>query len=162
MSGGYIKNITSIDQTPGNLSTAFESMVNNYNTAYNEAKTANEQRYQQMLNLANQTTQQRAADTRSAYGKQRSNALQGLARLGMSNTTVAPTMSMGIEREKQSALNRVADDMQQTKLGIMQSKTDAYPDASSLQSLLTALGSQYGSDSSGMSSLLQSLANMNY
>ncbi len=66
--------------------------------------------------------------------------MQNLARLGMSNTTVAPTMAMGFEREKQAALNTAADEMQKTKLGIMERRTDAYPNSNLLMSLIGSLG----------------------
>jgi hypothetical protein len=138
-----------------------ESLVNNYNQAYGEAKSANEARYQQMLNIANQTTNQQAADITSSYGQQSSNAMQQLARLGMGNTTVAPTMQMGFEREKQAALSRNADQMQQTKLGIMERRKDAYPDLSALQSTIAGVGSQYGGGT-GLSAMLQALGNVNY
>ena len=77
----------------------------------------------------------------------------------MSNTTVAPTMQQGVEREKQSSLNRLADEMQQTKLGIIERKTDAYPDLASLQSIIAGVGSQYGGGQ-GLSSMLQALAGL--
>lgn len=136
-----------------------QSLVANYNQAYGAAKSANEARYQQMLDIANQTTQQRAADVQTAYGQQSANVMQQLARLGMSNTTVAPTMQQGVEREKQSSLNRLADEMQQTKLGIIERRTDAYPDLSSLQSIIAGVGSQYGGGQ-GLSSMLQALAGL--
>ena len=137
------------------------ALVQNYNQAYGAAKAANEARYQQLLSIADQTTQQRAADVRSNYGQQSANAMQNLARLGMANTTVAPTLQMGFEREKQSALDRLADQMQQTKLGIIERRTDAYPDASALQSIIAGVGSQYG-QGQGLSTMLQALAGMRY
>ncbi|MFA5186704.1 MAG: hypothetical protein WC551_09530 [Patescibacteria group bacterium] len=136
-----------------------QSLVSNYNQAYGAAKSANEARYQQMLDIANQTTQQRAADIRTSYGEQSSNIMQQLARLGMANTTVAPTMQQGVEREQQSSLNRLADEMQQTKLGIIERRQDAYPDLSSIQSIIAGVGSQYGGGQ-GLSSMLQALAGL--
>lgn len=136
-----------------------QSLVANYNTAYGQAKAANEARYQQMLDIANQTTNQRAADIQSSYAGQSANAMQNLARLGMANTTVAPTMQLGIEREKQSSLNRLADEMQQTKLNIINSRQDEYPDLSSIQSIIAGVGSQYG-QGQGLSAMLQALSNL--
>jgi hypothetical protein len=83
------------------------------------AEAASDARYQQMLDIADKTTGQRGADIRSDAAGQSAASMQRLARLGMGNTTVAPTMQMGIEREKQGALNRLADTMQGTKLGIL-------------------------------------------
>jgi hypothetical protein len=59
----------------------------------------------------------------------------------MSGTTIAPTMQLGVERERQSALNRTADEMQQTKLGIIGAREDQYPDLGSLQSTLAGAAS---------------------
>lgn len=153
--------VTTYNSPSAAVTGGLESLVGNYNQAYGTAKAANEARYQQMLSIADQTTQQRAADVRSDYGNQSANAMQGLARLGMANTTVAPTLQMGVEREKQSALNRLSDQMQQTKLGIIERRTDAYPDASSLQSIIAGVGSQYG-QGQGLSTMLQALSGMRY
>jgi hypothetical protein len=119
--------------------------VNQFSSRQQEAREANEQRYQQMLDIADQTTQQRAADVRGGYERAGADAMQGLARLGMSNTTVAPTIQAGMEREKQSSLNRLADEMQQTKLGIIERREDAYPDMGSLFELIASLAAGGGS-----------------
>jgi len=164
MSVGYkpgpAKPIT--DQPPGaDVTSGLQSLVQNYNTAYGQAKAANEARYQQMLGIANQTTGQRAADIRSSYGQQSANTMQNLARLGMSNTTVAPTMQMGIQREQQAALNQNADQMQQTQLGIIGGRKDDYPDLSSLQSIIAGIGTQY-KGGGGLPAMLEALKGISY
>ena len=58
----------------------------------------------------------------------------------MGGTTVAPTMAMGYQREQQSALNRLADQMQQTKLGIIERRDPRYPE----QGMLTSTSQQLG------------------
>jgi len=130
-------------QTAGaqQAATGLSSMVGQYNQAYGEAKTANEARYQQMLGITDQTSGQRAADIRSDASGQQSDMMQRLASLGMSNTTVAPTMGAGIEREKQAALDRSADALQGRKLGIMERRTDEYPKSDMIMALVQALGS---------------------
>jgi len=120
---------------------SMQQMIDNYNRAYGEAKDVNEARYQQQLGIADATTGQRMADVSSAFGRQGSDIAQRLAGLGMSNTTVAPTMQLGVERERQSALNRTADEMQQTKLGIIGAREDRFPDLGSLQSTLAGAAS---------------------
>jgi len=67
--------------------------------------------------LANISGQQ-AADTRSSYGQQQASMMQGLARTGMAGTTVAPSMQLGVKREEQSSLNRLADLFSQQKAGL--------------------------------------------
>jgi len=120
-----------------------QSLVANYNRAYGEAKAANEARYNQMLQIADQTTQQSAADIRSDYANQQASAMQQLARTGMANSTVKAPLSLAFSREKNAALSRNADQMQQTKLGIINSREDAYPDQASLVEVLSGLMGSY-------------------
>jgi len=131
---------------------ALGSLVGQYNTAYGEAKTANEQRYNEMLGITDQTSGQRMSDVRADYLRQGSDQMQNLARLGMSNTTIAPTMQYGNQRQMQSALNRTADELQGTKLGIMERRTDEYPESNVLMALVQALG-QGGAGLGALSSL---------
>ena len=93
-----------------------QGLVGQYNVAYGQAREANEARYQQLLDISSQTTGQREADIRASYTGQGADIRQQLSRQGMAGTTIAPTMQMGVQREQQSSLNRLADQMQQTKL----------------------------------------------
>lgn len=128
----------------GQVQQGLGDLVSQYNTAYGQARSANEQRYQQLLGIADQTSGQRATDIRSDFGEQQSNVMQQLARLGMSNTTIGSTLGQGNQRNLQSALDRSADTLQGTKLGIIERREDKYPDLSSLQSIIAGIGSQYG------------------
>jgi len=132
------------EEQMGQIRGGLGSLIESYNQAYQQARSANEARYQQMLGIAGQTTQQRAADIRSSYGQQQANMMQGLQRTGMAGTTVAPTMQMGIQREQQASLNRLADQMQQTRLGIMERRTDAYPEQGGLMQAIQAIGGGIG------------------
>ena len=144
----------------GQITGGLQSLVQGYNQAYDQARGANEARYNQMLRLAGQTTNQRAADIRSSYGQSQANMMQNLARTGMANTTVAPTMQMGIQREQQSALNRLADQMQQTRLGIMERRTDAYPNQAGLMQAIQAIGGGIGG-TQGLTAMAQLLGQIN-
>lgn len=168
-----------------------ESMVSEYNRAYGEARSANEARYQEMLRIsqgetqrqrgifgemrgvAEQTTGQRAADIRSAGVEQESDIMQRLARQGMAGTTVAPTMQEGVKRWTSEKLNRLADTMQQTKLGIMgrqadpqqgatlgimERREDVYPSQAPLLGALGAVGSGYGGQ--GLTAMIKSFSKM--
>jgi len=149
-----------LDQGPGrDVQDSMTALIKSYNQAYGEAKSANEARYQQMLNIANQTTGQQAADITSQFGQKSASAMQNLARLGMANTTIAPTIQQGFQREQSAALNRNADLQQQTKLGIIERRQDPYPNAGSLQAILAGIGSQYG-QGSGIAPMLQALQGM--
>ncbi len=177
------------------VQTGLQNLVQGYNTAYEQARRANEQRYQQLLAGADESiaqrraagqemlgtlgsiSQQEAADIRSEYGQQRSNIMQQLARQGMSGTTVAPTMSLGVQREQSAALNRLADmfartklgvqsqeaaamdQLRQQRLGIIERREDRYPDLASLQSIIAGIGSQYGGGM-GIPAMLSALASI--
>jgi hypothetical protein len=115
-------------------------IANEYQRAFAEAKAANEAKYKESLGLVDKTSGQQAADVRSDYTKQRSSALQNLARSGMSGTTVGSTLSKGLGREETSALNRLADQLLQTKLGVMQNFKYEAPDTSIPTALIQTLG----------------------
>ena len=126
-------------QQTGGLSGA----VNAYNKAFAEAQAANEAKFKQALGLVDQTSGQQAADIRSDYAKQRSSALQSLARTGMSGTTIGSTLSAGLQRGQSAALNRLADQMLERKTGIMQGFDYEAPEAGVTQSLIAALAPKY-------------------
>lgn len=136
----------------------FEGILGKYNEAYGEARASNESRYNQLLGITDATTGQRLNDITSAYDQQQADAQQRLIGLGMGNTTIAPTLGMGFEREKQASLNRAADEMQQTKLGIIERRDDMFPDLASLQGVLGATSSAFGTR--GIEAMLQAFGNI--
>ena len=197
-SGG---SVTTYNTPSAGVTGGLQSLVDQYNRAYGEARSANEARYQQAL----QTTRggydtsrgevaggydaalgtlgsmsgQRQADIRGASAQSQASMMQRLSRQGLSGTTIAPTMKMGIQREEQSSLNRLADLIaQQTAglqtqrgtalggletqrtgalTGLMERRTDAYPDLGSLQSIIAGVGSQYGGGQ-GLDAMLRALS----
>lgn len=60
---------------------------------------------------------QAQADLRQNYMNAMGMAQQSLASSGLSGTTIAPSMRMGYMRQYQQAMNRLNDQLQQTKLG---------------------------------------------
>ena len=104
-----------MQQARGRQSAMFGQMQEQSRTA----EAASQAKYQEMLGVAGETTGQRQADIRQDYTSRAADITQQQARLGMSGTTVGTSLRGGVEREKQSSLNRLADTMQQTKLGIM-------------------------------------------
>jgi len=115
------------------------SVVGDYNKAFAEAQAANEAKYKEALGLTDQVSGQQAADIRSSYTKQRSSALQNLARSGMSGTTVGSTLQQGLGREETSALTRLSDQLLQQKLGVMQGFNYQEPNAQIPTALIQAL-----------------------
>jgi hypothetical protein len=122
-----------------NQSKGINDLLNSYNAAYNTAKAQNEQKYQSQLGLVDSVTGQKRADTISNYEKQSADAMQNLARLGMANTTVGATTKAGVKREMQSELNRLADQMAGTKLGVMQGFNYQGADSGVTQAAIAAL-----------------------
>ena len=98
----------------------FNALLNSYNQAYAQASAANEAKYQQQLGLVNQVSGQQRADTIAQFQKQQADQLQQLQRTGLANTTIGSSIKTGIAREQSGALNRLADTMLGTKLGVMQ------------------------------------------
>ena len=125
------------------------NLVNEYNRSYAEAKSGYEARYNQMLGIADATTNQQATDIRSQYAQQTASQMQSLQRTGMGNTTVGNTLALGTQGQQSQALNRLADQMQQTKLGIIGGYDATGKNwAPSQQALLAAL--QSGQQASGI------------
>lgn len=126
-----------------------------------------------MMGLVAQESGQRAADIRAEGVGRESDIMQQLARQGMAGTTVAPTLREGVRRGTGEQLNRLSDLMLQrklgikqqqaapretAKLGIMERRTDAYPDPSALTGAFSAVGRGYGG--TGMTAMLKSLTRM--
>ncbi len=118
-------------------------MINQYQQQFQQAKAANEAKYQEALGVVGTTTGQQRADVLSQYQGQRASAMQQLARVGMANTTIAPTMQAGIQREQQSALNRVSDQMMQARLGVMQGFEHKYPEPGITQAAIGAMAPRF-------------------
>jgi hypothetical protein len=137
---------------------SMQKMIENYNLAYGEAKTANEARYQQQLGIADQTTGQALTDVRSDFGQRGADIAQQQQRLGMGNTTVGDTLQAGNLSKMQASLARTRDTMQQTKLGIIDKREDQYPDLGSLQSTLA--GAASGTVTPQVAAMLKAFGNI--
>ncbi len=118
-------------------------MIDQYNQAFQQAKAANEQKYQEALGVVGTNTGQQRADVLSQYQGQRASAMQRLSRLGMANTTVAPTLQAGIQREQQGALNRVSDQAMQARLGVMQGFQYKFPEPGITQAAIGAMAPRF-------------------
>ncbi len=123
---------------------AINETIASYYAKQKEANEANEARYQQLLGIADATTGQRGKDITSDFANQQSMAMQNLASLGLANTSGASTIRGGFGRKKNEALDRLADTMQQTKLGIIERRTDAAPDIGSYIALAQLRGTAAG------------------
>ena len=135
-----------------------QALIGSYNRAFGTARTANEKRYQEMLGITDRTTGQQAADIRSEGVGEQANIMQRLARQGMAGSTVGATMRKGVRRDTRAELRRSADALQGRRLGIMERRTDAYPQSGMITNLATLLGQSGGGVNTG--SMLKALGNM--
>ena len=98
----------------------------NREIATQEATRAISEGYQQALDEWKKDSGQVMADIRSDYASQSAAAMQRLARLGMGNTTIAPTLKLGYDREKIASLNRWNDMRSKDKSKILQNRINDY------------------------------------
>jgi hypothetical protein len=142
-----------------NLSTAYQA-------AYNQARAANEARYADMMRgyealrgeaerAFSGAGEQERADINQAWREQAAAGQQGLVSSGLAGTTVAPTLAMGYERQRQAELARSRErttqaryaaisGVEQARLSAMERRTDEYPDMNQYVQLQQGLG-RYGS-----------------
>lgn len=111
-----------------------------YQSSYDEAKAANEQRYQDILKGYEQQGQQAVADVNSAYDAAESRGAQDLVSSGLAGTTVLPSMRAGIAKQKTAAVGRLKESLLADRLGFMERRTDQYPDYSQLLQLAMLQG----------------------
>jgi len=118
-----------------------QQLINQTQTAIDESKQANLDRYNQALgNLEGVGTQGRA-DINQRFDSSRSAVNQNLIDSGLASTTVLPTMRQGVERNRTSALNRLESGLAREKNQIIQSRTDTGPSLESLYRMMLGQGS---------------------
>ena len=142
-------NITRAANNPGGLREA--SPWEDYQAAYQEAQNANLSRYNDILNQYNQRYNdamgalagygsQQIADTNARWNDTATKGQQNLINSGLTGSTIASTMNAGYEKQKSADLNRLNENLTNTKLGyqtqlsgdtlnFMTGREDAYPDA---------------------------------
>lgn len=103
---------------------------------FDAARAANEARYQKLLELADQfgATQQR--QTNELYDQRQAQNLQNLIGAGLGNSTVLSSNAIGIDNARANALADINQQVAQQKAGIIERRTDEYPNLSMFASLL--------------------------
>ena len=122
-SGGY-------DQGQGQGYVPSEEDQANFQSLYDQAREDNQRQYQEMLNAVNSMTGQSEADVNADYKQAESRGIQRLYDRGFGGSSIVPVMRMGYQRERQNALNRLADRQLQQRLGVIGSMNYEYPDPS--------------------------------
>lgn len=147
--------------------------------AYKDAREANERRYAAIRGGSSDTDAalggylgryerglanleglgaQEKADVDQHYNRLGSSINQGLVTRGLNNSTVAATTSMGVARERNDAMSRVNERLQNQRLGLdaalsgdqlafMERRNDLYPD----YGLAAQIGYQQGAGGVGVS-----------
>ncbi len=122
---------------------ALTSMLNEYNTAFAQAKADSENRYNQQLGVANTLGGQRQADIISTYQQNEANVNQQLKRTGLYNPLSASANAAVTKREQNAELNRLAEQIGQQKIGIMQNKKDYIPSENNIKTMADYLAAQF-------------------
>ena len=149
----------------------FQNYVNQSQNAYNQAKQANLQRYNQGIqgytNLYNQEMGQanafgtaQTAEINRQFNALRGSSDQNLVNSGLSNSTIQPSVNAGIERQRGYALADVAEQAARQRIGVMQAagnaqlgflerRNDPYPDMNQIM----GMAMQYGAGGGGCAAM---------
>jgi len=119
-------------------------LIREYQKAYDAAKAANEQRYEQILGEIGNLGVQREADIRTEYGNRLTQMQQDLVSRGLTGTTVLPSIQQSNLNDQTSAVNRLKEDLLAQKLGVMERRDDTYPDYGMLMQLAMGSGNYGG------------------
>jgi hypothetical protein len=144
----------------------YQQFSTEWQKAYEEAKTTNEKRYEEILKgyqdryaAAMGEIGKMGATEEQTIGRQYqglgSQVGQNLISSGLYGTTVLPTMGMGVQREKSSALLSLAERLAMMRaqtgaglsgdtLGFMERREDVYPDMGLYSQLAQLLGQSGG------------------
>jgi hypothetical protein len=168
-SSRYAKSVGGIlwQNTPMGMAEANTSKLKaEYDKAFNEAKQANEQRYNQILGgydtLYNNTMtglegmgDAARKDVNTGYNRAFSQSMQGLVNSGMANSTILPSVSLNNAGQRTNALNSLNEMLRREKLGymnnisnnklnFMERREDTYPDMNLYTSLMNNYGNYMG------------------
>ena len=136
-----------------------QNLVGSYQSAYGQARAANEGRYQEILGGLGQLGQQSRADIDTRARMRESAAGQDLVSRGLTGSTIMPSVSGGIERQRQEETNRLNDMLAERRFGFMERREDAYPDMGMYANLMSMIGSA-GTNLPGMLPGLQGIAGL--
>lgn len=134
---GYLGNIEVMG--PPDAWTMAQRASEAYQTAENEAKAANESRYQQILAGYDTLGQQGRKDIDQQYKNMSGTGYASLVNRGLAGTTIAPTMMAGYAKAANADRSRLTEALAAQKYGFMERRTDTYPDLGQFASLIQGL-----------------------
>lgn len=119
---------------------AMQDIMSKYQASMNEARTANEDRYNQLLGLNSAAGDQATQDINRQYSNLQAQQGQSLASRGLAGTTILPTVQAGVERNRSAALASEQERLRQERMGIIERRNDTYPELSYYGAMMQALG----------------------
>ncbi len=128
--------------------TPLQQLQQEYQKELDAAKSANEGRYQQLLRELKGSGEQEAKDIRAGWAGRATQGQQDLVSRGLSASTIAPTMAAGYQREENADIGRLNERLRERRLGIIERRSDEYPDLNQLMTLAGMTGS-YGGGAGG-------------
>lgn len=147
-------------------------LINQNQGAQNEARQANESRYQDILKLfgdnrqrtldsLNSLSNQQVADANKSYNDQQNNLITDLANRGLSGSTKRIAVTDATKRERDAAVNRIQDTLKQNvanadlgftdrATGVMERRSDPYPQQQNIGALVSQLAPLLGGAGGGL------------
>lgn len=120
------------------------SLASQYQAAYDEAKAANEKRYQDILSGMEGMGKQEAADISTRWRGVGAQQGQDLVSRGLVGTTIKPTLQNAAARGESADLGALQDRLKSMKFGFMERRTDEYPDLNQMIQLAQMQGAYGG------------------
>jgi hypothetical protein len=129
--------------TPGPGPDPLGQYLTEQQNSFDEARRANEQRYQDILTGLESSGAQERADIRARYAAIRSGGLGDLASRGLAGTSLASGVRTLAARGESESIGRLEDRLRMQRLGFMERRTDTYPDEATMLDLAQGAG-RYG------------------
>lgn len=121
-----------------------EDILAQLNQSGKEARAANEKRYSDILGTYENAGRSAKGDVDRATADEQAKIQQGLVSRGLGQTSVLEASQGEAGREGTRQKNRIDEDVAASKAGVMERRTDAYPDQGLYASLLSKLGQGAG------------------
>ena len=118
-------------------------------SAEKKAKRANEQRYQAILNLLRTQGEASKNEVRRSGEEERGAIAQSAIGRGLYNSTVLDSLNNASLERQSRELTKVDESVADRLAGVMERRTDAYPDNQQMNAGVGALGAMIGGQASG-------------
>lgn len=103
----------------GDIITGYGQRIGDVTAGNNQLISAQQKLYDDTMREAAGLGLQEQSDLRQDWDKQAAQADDRMRRMGLAGTTVMPTMSAGVEKQKQADMSRLNERLQRERLGMM-------------------------------------------